>query len=92
MSNFVHYICYIKSNQLKINNQMALSIKALEEIRTDSNLRAKLMLVDGKSEYTVKRWIEDTENDELTKPKYTNVIAAHTGMTLQEILTEQVPA
>lgn len=69
-----------------------LTATALEKIKTDSNLRAKLMLVEGKSEYTIKRWIEDSENDELTKPKYTAVIAAHTGLTLQEILTDPIAA
>lgn len=64
---------------------MSLSQIALEAIQHDSDLRAKLMLVDSKSEYTIKRWI--TENDdELTKPKYTNVISDHTGMALNEIL------
>lgn len=29
--------------------------------------------------------------DELTKPKYTNVISEHTGLTLKEILEPQKP-
>lgn len=63
-----------------------LTEKALNEIRTDSNLRAKLMLVEGKSEYTIKRWIEEESNDTLTKPSYTAVIADHTKMNIDEIL------
>ena len=64
---------------------MPISNKALEAIRTDSGLRAKLMLVDGKSEYTIKRWLQEN-NDNLTMPKYTIVIADHTGMDESEIL------
>ena len=64
---------------------MALSEKALKAIRTDSNLRAKLMLVNSKSEYTIKRWITGN-SDYLTMPKYINVIAQHTGMNESEIL------
>lgn len=64
---------------------MALTKKALESIRTDSDLRAKLMLVDSKSEYTIKRWILEND-DTLTMPKYTNVITQHTGMETSEIL------
>lgn len=68
-----------------------LTKEALQKITTDSNLRAKLMLVEGKSEYTIKRWIQDPENDDLTKPKYTAVISEHTKMPLEEILMpEQV--
>lgn len=72
------------------NMKTVLTDKALNEIRTDSNLRAKLMLVEGKSEYTIKRWIDPEEqNDSLTKPKYTSVIAAHTGLTEDQILKSE---
>ena len=64
---------------------MALSEMALKAIRTDSNLRAKLMLVNSKSEYTIKRWIT-ANSDSLTMPKYISVIAQHTGMNESEIL------
>lgn len=67
---------------------MALTELALTKIRHDSDLRAKIMLVDSKSEYTVKRWIEGND-DELTKPKYTTVIAEHTGLELDQILEPQ---
>ena len=64
---------------------MKITKEALDAIRNDSDLRAKLMLADSKSEYTIKRWIE--ENDEkLTMPKYTSVIAEHTGLSLEQIL------
>jgi hypothetical protein len=64
---------------------MAINKTALDEIRNDSDLRAKLMLVDSKSEYTIKRWIEDNDS-KLTMPMYTSVIAEHTKMKLTEIL------
>lgn len=70
---------------------MALSEKALEAIKSDSDLRAKLMLVPdrlngkGRSEYTIKRWIMDND-DQLTKAKYLAVIKEHTGFTEEEIL------
>lgn len=64
---------------------MPLTQRALDSIKRDSDLRAKLMLVDGKSEYTIKRWITDNE-DYLTMPKYSSVIADHTGMKESEIL------
>lgn len=67
---------------------MSISKKAIAAIRRSSNLRAKLMLVDGKSEYTIKRWIEDG-NDKLTMPKYTAVIAAHTKMKLEDIIQNE---
>jgi len=70
---------------------MPISKTAIEAIKRDSDLRAKLMLVDSKSEYTIKRWIEEND-DKLTMPKYTGVIAAHTGLTEEEILTEEVKA
>ena len=67
---------------------MSLTPIAIEKIKHDSDLRAKIMLVESKSEYTVKRWI--TENDdELTKPKYTNVIKEHTGLELDQIIETQ---
>lgn len=69
---------------------MGLTKNALHKIGTDSNLRAKLMLVEGKSEYTIKRWLDDN-NDNLTKPKYISVIKDHTGMQEVEIL-ETEPA
>ena len=69
---------------------MALTKEALDAIRNNSDLRAKLMLVDSKSEYTIKRWIEDNDS-KLTMPMYTNVIAEHTGLVLEQILeTEKV--
>ena len=69
---------------------MALTEKALDRIKTDSNLRAKLMLVEGKSEYTIKRWIENPEQyDDLTKPKYTAEIKAHTGWSDEEIMEKE---
>lgn len=64
---------------------MSLTQIAIEKIKHDSDLRAKLMLVEGKSEYTLKRWI-NTNDDELTKPKYTNVISEHTSLDIDEIL------
>jgi hypothetical protein len=64
---------------------MAITKTALDAIRNDSDLRAKLMLVDSKSEYTIKRWIEDNDS-KLTMPMYTSVIAEHTKMKLTEIL------
>ena len=67
---------------------MSLTPEALNAIKHDSDLRAKLMLVNGKSEYTIKRWIIDND-DELTKPKYTNVISEHTNLTLDQILETQ---
>ena len=67
---------------------MALTEKALLEIKHDSNLRAKIMLVEGKSEYTIKRWVTNN-NDELTKPKYTDIISSHTGLKLNDIVQLQ---
>ena len=64
---------------------MKISKEAIDAIKGDSDLRAKLMLANGKSEYTIKRWIE--ENDEkLTMPIYTAVVMEHTGFTLKQIL------
>ncbi len=64
---------------------MPLSTKAIEAIKRDSDLRAKLMLAGGRSEYTIKRYLIKND-DELTKPKYTAVIIDETGFTLEEIL------
>lgn len=64
---------------------MPLTKKAINAIRNDSDLRAKLMLGSGKSEYTIKRWIKDN-SDNLTMAKYTNIIAQHTGMKESDIL------
>lgn len=69
---------------------MPLKFLALKKIKSDSNLRAKLMLVDSKSEYTIKRWIENPEDDNLTMPKYTSVISNHTGMKLNDIVEDAV--
>ena len=67
---------------------MKISKEALQAIRNDSDLRAKLMLANSKSEYTIKRWIE--ENDaKLTMPIYTAVIMDHTKLRLNEILVNQ---
>jgi len=65
---------------------MTLTERAIEAIKTDSNLRAKLMLVPpGKSEFTINRWVE-VNDEKLTMPKYTSVIKEHTGLTEEEIL------
>lgn len=67
---------------------MRVTKEALDAIRNDSDLRAKLMLADSKSEYTIKRWIEDND-EKLTMPKYTAVISEHTGMDIKQILEEE---
>lgn len=69
---------------------MGISEKALKAIKSDSDLRAKMMLVPGKngrgkSEYTIKRWIEENA-EQLTMPKYVQVISEHTGLTEDQIL------
>lgn len=64
---------------------MSLTKIALKAIRNDSDLRAKLMLGSGKSEYTIKRWIKEN-SDNLTMAKYTNIITQHTGLKESEIL------
>lgn len=64
---------------------MPISKRALKAIRFDSDLRAKLMLVDSKSEWTIRKWSMDND-DNLTMPKYTRVIEDHTGLELSEIL------
>ncbi len=64
-----------------------LTTKTVELIKTDSNLRARLMLVDSKSEYTIKRWIEaNSPTNPLCLPVYTAVISEHTGFHLNDIL------
>lgn len=69
---------------------MGITDKALAIIKTDSNLRAKLMLVEGRSEYTIKRWIEHPDQyDDLTKPKYVFVIQKHTGLKEKQIVEKQ---
>ncbi len=77
---------------------MGIQKIALDKIKSDSDLRAKMMLVPfkasgkGASEYTIKRWIE-ANDDNLTKPKYTAVIMEHTGLTIDQILeTEKAEA
>jgi ribosomal protein L33 len=64
---------------------MSLTKKALKAIRNDSDLRAKLMLGSGKSEYTIKRWMKDN-SDNLTMSKYTKIISQHTGLKESDIL------
>lgn len=64
---------------------MPITTEALEAIKRNSDLRAKLMLVEGKSEYTIKRWIIEN-NDNLTMAKYVGVISEHTGLTNDEIV------
>ena len=73
---------------------MALTPQALEAIKNDSDLRAKLMLVPdrkngkGKSEFTIKRWL-DQNSDILTMPKYASVIKDHTGLTEDQIMESE---
>ncbi|HUZ58815.1 MAG TPA: hypothetical protein VMU83_08535 [Hanamia sp.] len=64
---------------------MSLTKIALKAIRNDSDLRAKLMLGSGKSEYTIKRWMKDN-SDNLTMSKYTKIISQHTGLKESDIL------
>lgn len=64
---------------------MPITTEALEAIKRNSDLRAKLMLVEGKSEYTIKRWIIEN-NDNLTMAKYVGVISEHTGLSNDEIV------
>lgn len=64
---------------------MPITTEALEAIKRNSDLRAKLMLVEGKSEYTIKRWIIEN-NDNLTMAKYVDVISEHTGLANDEIV------
>ena len=69
---------------------MIISEEAKKAIRHDSNLRAKLMLAGNVSEFTINKWVKE-DNDELTKPLYTNVIIEHTELTLSEVLTNPEP-
>lgn len=74
---------------------MGLTPQALEIIKRDSDLRAKLMLVPsrkngkGKSEFTIKRWM-DENSDILTMPKYVSVIEEHTGLSQEEIIAGKI--
>lgn len=62
-----------------------ISKTALEAIKRSSDLRAKLMLGNSKSEYTIKRWIKNNDA-KLTMPLYTRIIMDHTKMSLKQIL------
>ena len=64
---------------------MRLTEEAKKAIRHSSTIRAKIMLAGNVSEYTVKRWLEE-DNDELTKPLYTNILLAETELLLESIL------
>lgn len=64
---------------------MSISKKAISLITNDLKLRAKLLLVMGKGEPTLIRWLK-TKSDVLTMPKYTQVISEHTGLSIDEII------
>lgn len=69
---------------------MPITDRAKQLIKKDSNLRAKLMLAGGKSEQSLARYLKNSEDDNLTMPKYTTVIAEHTGLKLDEIVEEVI--
>lgn len=75
---------------------MKISKKALDLISRNSDIRARLMLVEhkpkengaqGVSEFTINKWIKEGD-DTLTQPKYTSIISQYTGLTLSEIITQ----
>lgn len=66
---------------------MKLTQKALEAVRTNKRLRARLALALDKSDFSVQRWIK--ENSEmLTMAASLKVIREETGLNDEEILEE----
>lgn len=69
---------------------MKLTTKALKAIEKDSSI-ANLIAAEFKcSEQTVKRWVEANDKDsDLTKVSALEIIKKKTGMTEEEILTQE---
>ena len=66
---------------------MELSSHFREKMKS-SKLRMELALKIGKSWYTINRWIKDPNNDELTKPKYTEALSSVSGIPVDEIFSD----
>lgn len=65
-----------------------LSEKAIKAIESDKSMIGILMAVEGKGEKTIKGWIDSNKpSSDLTKPIYTDVIAEHTKLSINQILS-----
>lgn len=55
---------------------------------SDARLRAKLMLVEGRTDLTIQRWARRKSN-EITKPIYSSVICEHLGITVEQFYSTE---
>lgn len=72
---------------------MKLSQKAINAIKNNKRVRARLQLALDRSEYRINDYIRDNEsNGELTKASAIQVIKEETGLDYDQILEETEPA
>lgn len=69
---------------------MKLTQKAIDAIKTDIKVRARLSLALDRSSFTIDKWIK-TNDDKLTKAASLQVIREETGLTDAEILEAAEP-
>lgn len=72
----------------QIYKTMALTIIALNHIKTNKRLRSLLALGLNRTEYTILRWA-DGNDDNLTKAVSMRIIREETGLGDHEILEQE---
>lgn len=69
---------------------MKLTNLIIEKLKTDMNLRLKVALAIGRGEQSVKQNIDrNNNNNKLTTTAAVRCLIAETGLTEQEILTDE---
>jgi len=63
---------------------MGFTNKFKEKTR-NSNLRCHLAVAFDVSYFTIVKWLDEKDNDELTKPKYLEKLVEITGLSEKEI-------
>lgn len=75
----------------KYNKVMRISDKAIQELKSNLNLRNRLAYELKKSPRTIDRWIEENVyNNDLTKELAVKIIEEESGLSRSEILEECV--
>lgn len=81
------YICAINDNKYNNINTELQMLKAeyIEKVRKDKGLMAKLMIISGKSEATLYRWLQRNDN-RLTTSDVLSVIGDHFSVPYHDMV------
>jgi hypothetical protein len=82
-----HYLSSIKNNQK--NLEMTISDKAIEAIKGNNKLIARLMISFDRGQNTIENWMA-SKDIRLTTPNAVSIIKEEAGLSDEEILESEV--